>query len=264
MISCSFNSFRIFGHYISARFQIIWRPNLWLVSCTALISFLEFIILQISLSFLLYCCHLLLILCLSSCHSPLSSPLPKREAPDLSAPAFPSFHPFILSFLHEICAASTLSSPWTMLSSTRSIRDSLHPFPPLRLKNFLTWDSAQPLLPCNGPKNNLSQSYKLTVVLSVFTNPDRYAPSILGSPILNSLFVATDMELPSSSVTVPATSEPIQSPQTIPTQTPQLFGSRKFELHDDPATSHSVEHIPGVLEGKALTIAVCAAAWNSG
>uniref|UniRef100_A0A8C1V6H5 Sema domain, transmembrane domain (TM), and cytoplasmic domain, (semaphorin) 6D, like n=1 Tax=Cyprinus carpio TaxID=7962 RepID=A0A8C1V6H5_CYPCA len=65
----------------------------------------------------------------------------------------------------------------------------------------------------------------------------------------NSLFVATDMELPSSSVTVPVTSEPIQSPQTIPTQIPQLFGSRKFVLHDDPATSHSVEHIPGVLEG---------------
>ncbi|XP_026087122.1 semaphorin-6D-like isoform X3 [Carassius auratus] len=58
-----------------------------------------------------------------------------------------------------------------------------------------------------------------------------------------------DMELPSSSVTVPVTSEPIQSPQTIPTQIPQLFGSRKFVFHDDPATSRSVEHIPGVLEG---------------
>ncbi|XP_056098878.1 sema domain, transmembrane domain (TM), and cytoplasmic domain, (semaphorin) 6D, like isoform X3 [Rhinichthys klamathensis goyatoka] len=58
-----------------------------------------------------------------------------------------------------------------------------------------------------------------------------------------------DMELPSSSVTVPASSEPIQSLQTIPTQTPQLFGSRKSVLRDDPATSHSVEPIPGVLEG---------------
>uniref|UniRef100_A0A671LSR8 Semaphorin-6D-like n=1 Tax=Sinocyclocheilus anshuiensis TaxID=1608454 RepID=A0A671LSR8_9TELE len=67
--------------------------------------------------------------------------------------------------------------------------------------------------------------------------------------LINILFVATDMELPSSSVTVPATSEPIQSPQTIPTQIPQLFGSRKFVLQDDPATSRSVEHIPGVLEG---------------
>uniref|UniRef100_A0A8C0YJ87 Semaphorin 6D n=1 Tax=Cyprinus carpio carpio TaxID=630221 RepID=A0A8C0YJ87_CYPCA len=65
----------------------------------------------------------------------------------------------------------------------------------------------------------------------------------------NSLFVATDMELPSSSVTVPTTSEPIQSPQTIPTQIPQLFGSPKFVFNDDPATSRSVEHIPGVLEG---------------
>lgn len=84
------------------------------------------------------------------------------------------------------------------------------------------------------------------------------------APILNSLFVATDMELPSSSVTVPASSEPIQSLQTIPTQTPQLFGSRKSVLRDEPATSHSVEPIPGVLEGKALTRALCAAAWNSG
>uniref|UniRef100_A0A8C2FCI0 Semaphorin-6D-like n=1 Tax=Cyprinus carpio TaxID=7962 RepID=A0A8C2FCI0_CYPCA len=58
-----------------------------------------------------------------------------------------------------------------------------------------------------------------------------------------------DMELPSSSVTVPATSEPIQSLQTIPTQIPQLFGSPKFVFNDDPATSRSVEHIPGVLEG---------------
>uniref|UniRef100_A0A8C1PNK4 Sema domain, transmembrane domain (TM), and cytoplasmic domain, (semaphorin) 6D, like n=1 Tax=Cyprinus carpio TaxID=7962 RepID=A0A8C1PNK4_CYPCA len=59
------------------------------------------------------------------------------------------------------------------------------------------------------------------------------------------------MELPSSSVTVPATSEPIQSPQTIPTQIPQLFGSPKFVFNDDPATSRSVEHIPGVWEIQA-------------
>ncbi|XP_065121112.1 semaphorin-6D isoform X3 [Paramisgurnus dabryanus] len=58
-----------------------------------------------------------------------------------------------------------------------------------------------------------------------------------------------DMELPSSSVSVPVTPEPIQSPQTIPNQTTQHFGSRKFVLHDDPATSHSVEPFPGVLEG---------------
>uniref|UniRef100_A0A8C1A4V2 Semaphorin 6D n=1 Tax=Cyprinus carpio carpio TaxID=630221 RepID=A0A8C1A4V2_CYPCA len=61
----------------------------------------------------------------------------------------------------------------------------------------------------------------------------------------------SDMELPSSSVTVPTTSEPIQSPQTIPTQIPQLFGSPKFVFNDDPATSRSVEHIPGVWEIQA-------------
>lgn len=91
LISCSFNSFRIFGHYISARFQIIWRPNLWLVSCTALIFFLEFIILQISLSFFLYCCHLPL-------HHTIITII--KRAPDLSSPAFPSFHLFMLLFLH--------------------------------------------------------------------------------------------------------------------------------------------------------------------
>lgn len=41
--SCSFNSFSIFGLYISARLQIIWRPHLWLVwSLTPMVSFLEF------------------------------------------------------------------------------------------------------------------------------------------------------------------------------------------------------------------------------
>lgn len=43
LISCSFNSFSVFGHYISARLQIIWRPYLWLVwSFTQMVSFLEF------------------------------------------------------------------------------------------------------------------------------------------------------------------------------------------------------------------------------
>nr|XP_055029408.1 sema domain, transmembrane domain (TM), and cytoplasmic domain, (semaphorin) 6D, like isoform X1 [Misgurnus anguillicaudatus]XP_055029409.1 sema domain, transmembrane domain (TM), and cytoplasmic domain, (semaphorin) 6D, like isoform X1 [Misgurnus anguillicaudatus] len=59
----------------------------------------------------------------------------------------------------------------------------------------------------------------------------------------------SDLELPSSSVSVPVNSELIQSPQTNLTQTTQHFGSRKFVLHDDPATSHSVEPFPGVLEG---------------
>ncbi|XP_055029410.2 semaphorin-6D isoform X2 [Misgurnus anguillicaudatus] len=61
----------------------------------------------------------------------------------------------------------------------------------------------------------------------------------------------SDLELPSSSVSVPVNSEPIQSPQTTPTQTTQHFGSRKFVLHDDPATSHSVEPFPGVWEVQA-------------
>lgn len=43
LISCSFNSFSVFGHYISAWLQIIWRPYLWLVwSFTQMVSFLEF------------------------------------------------------------------------------------------------------------------------------------------------------------------------------------------------------------------------------
>lgn len=40
---CSLNSFSVFGLYISARLQIIWRPHLWLVwSFTQMVSFLEF------------------------------------------------------------------------------------------------------------------------------------------------------------------------------------------------------------------------------
>lgn len=121
LISCSFNSFRIFGHYISARFQIIWRPNLWLVSCTALIFFLEFIILQISLSFFLYCCHLPL-------HHTIITII--KRAPDLSSAAFPSFiHSCFCSCMDMCCLHLIIS-----LSSSHSIRDSLHPFPPLRLK----------------------------------------------------------------------------------------------------------------------------------
>nr|XP_055029410.1 sema domain, transmembrane domain (TM), and cytoplasmic domain, (semaphorin) 6D, like isoform X2 [Misgurnus anguillicaudatus] len=61
----------------------------------------------------------------------------------------------------------------------------------------------------------------------------------------------SDLELPSSSVSVPVNSELIQSPQTNLTQTTQHFGSRKFVLHDDPATSHSVEPFPGVWEVQA-------------
>ncbi|XP_017539770.1 sema domain, transmembrane domain (TM), and cytoplasmic domain, (semaphorin) 6D, like isoform X2 [Pygocentrus nattereri] len=55
-----------------------------------------------------------------------------------------------------------------------------------------------------------------------------------------------DMELPAPSVTPSATSGPVESPQTIPSLPPTLFGSRKFVLRDDPDTSQS---FPGVLEG---------------
>ncbi|KAJ8247850.1 hypothetical protein GJAV_G00251220 [Gymnothorax javanicus] len=58
----------------------------------------------------------------------------------------------------------------------------------------------------------------------------------------------SDVELSSPSVTTVA-SDRIQSPQIIATQTTELFGSRKFVLQDDPATSHSFESLPGVLDG---------------
>ncbi|XP_062405361.1 sema domain, transmembrane domain (TM), and cytoplasmic domain, (semaphorin) 6D, like [Sardina pilchardus] len=57
----------------------------------------------------------------------------------------------------------------------------------------------------------------------------------------------SDMELSSPSVT-PVASGPIDSPKIIATQTPELFGSRKFVLQDDPAT-HSFDSFPGVPEG---------------
>lgn len=65
LISCSFNSFSVFGHYISARLQIIWRPYLWLVwSFTQMVSFLEF---------------------------------------SISNPVFPPLPPFISSYLNATC-----------------------------------------------------------------------------------------------------------------------------------------------------------------
>ncbi|XP_018619361.1 semaphorin-6D isoform X2 [Scleropages formosus] len=57
-----------------------------------------------------------------------------------------------------------------------------------------------------------------------------------------------DMELVSPSVTTVARG-PIESPQIIASQKPEPFGSRKFVLQDDPATSHSFESLPGVPEG---------------
>ena len=66
------------------------------------------------------------------------------------------------------------------------------------------------------------------------------------------------MELSSPSVT-PKASEPIDSPKIIATQKPELFGSRKFVLQDDPATSHSFDSFPGVPEGKGE---LCSAEWS--
>ncbi|XP_035274414.1 sema domain, transmembrane domain (TM), and cytoplasmic domain, (semaphorin) 6D, like isoform X2 [Anguilla anguilla] len=57
----------------------------------------------------------------------------------------------------------------------------------------------------------------------------------------------SDVELSSPSVTTAASGR-TQSPQIIATQTPEPFGSRKFVLQDDPATSHSFDSLPGVWE----------------
>ncbi|XP_006628709.1 semaphorin-6D isoform X1 [Lepisosteus oculatus] len=58
----------------------------------------------------------------------------------------------------------------------------------------------------------------------------------------------SDMELSSPPVTTMA-SGPIESPQIIDSQKPELFGSRKFVLQDDPATSRSFDSLPGVPKG---------------
>uniref|UniRef100_A0A8C3AIW9 Semaphorin 6D n=1 Tax=Cyclopterus lumpus TaxID=8103 RepID=A0A8C3AIW9_CYCLU len=70
---------------------------------------------------------------------------------------------------------------------------------------------------------------------------------------VNNLFVTTDMEFSSTPVTVHP-SGPIHPPVLIPTQSPssgpdpELYGSG-FVLQDDPATSHSLDSIPGGQEG---------------
>lgn len=72
---------------------------------------------------------------------------------------------------------------------------------------------------------------------------------------VNNLFVITDMEFSSAPVTVQP-SGPIHPPLLIPTQSPssgpgpELYGSG-FVLQDDPATSNSLDSIPGGREGKA-------------
>lgn len=72
---------------------------------------------------------------------------------------------------------------------------------------------------------------------------------------INNLFVTTDMEFSSAPVTV-RPSGPILPPVLIPTPSPssgpgpELYGSG-IVLQDDPATSTSLEYIPGGHEGKA-------------
>lgn len=88
---------------------------------------------------------------------------------------------------------------------------------------------------------------------------------------VNSLFVTTDMELSSTSFTdqpsgpihppVPPVLTPTLSPHPglgpgerpglgPGAGSPDLYGSG-FVQQDDPATSHSLESLPGGLEGKA-------------
>ncbi|XP_066557491.1 semaphorin-6D isoform X2 [Amia ocellicauda] len=57
-----------------------------------------------------------------------------------------------------------------------------------------------------------------------------------------------DMKLSSPTVTTVA-SGLIESPQIIGSQKPELSGSRKFVLQDDPGTSHSFDSLPGAPKG---------------
>lgn len=78
---------------------------------------------------------------------------------------------------------------------------------------------------------------------------------LLSVRFVNNLFVTTDMEFSSAPVTVQP-SGPIHPPVLMPTQSPssgpgpELYGSG-FVQQDDPATSHSLDSIPGGHEGKA-------------
>ncbi|MBN3296341.1 SEM6D protein, partial [Amia calva] len=58
----------------------------------------------------------------------------------------------------------------------------------------------------------------------------------------------SDMKLSSPTVTTVA-SGLIESPQIIGSQKPELSGSRKFVLQDDPGTSHSFDSLPGAPKG---------------
>lgn len=84
--------------------------------------------------------------------------------------------------------------------------------------------------------------------------------------LLTSLFVITDMEFSSAPVTVHPNG-PIHPPVLMPSQSPssgpgpELYGSG-FVLQDDPATSHSLDSIPGVQEGKACREATSMLHWS--
>lgn len=87
--------------------------------------------------------------------------------------------------------------------------------------------------------------------------PTNWDNSMLYTPaqLVNRLFVTTDMAFSSAPVTVQP-SGPIQPLVLIPSQSPssgprpELYASG-FVLQDDPATSHSLNSLPGGPEGKA-------------
>ena len=82
------------------------------------------------------------------------------------------------------------------------------------------------------------------------------------APFVNNLFVTTDMDFSSAPVTAGLPSGPILPPVLIPTQSPgsgpdpDAFGSGHV-LQDDPATSHSLDSVPGGHEGKAMQSGSC-------
>uniref|UniRef100_A0A8C6MIL8 Semaphorin 6D n=1 Tax=Nothobranchius furzeri TaxID=105023 RepID=A0A8C6MIL8_NOTFU len=81
---------------------------------------------------------------------------------------------------------------------------------------------------------------------------DCHGMNLISMPLIL-LFVTTDMEFSTAPVTVQP-SEPILPPVPIPSKSsssepgPELYGSG-FPLQDDPATSHTLNSIPGGQEG---------------
>lgn len=111
-------------------------------------------------------------------------------------------------------------------------------------------------LPKVNCENDFSDTNLKTYPLPMLaTGDDNSMLYPLSAHFVNNLFVTTDMEFSSAPVTVQP-SGPIHPPVLIPTQSPssghgpELYGSG-FVLQDDPATSHSLDSIPGGREGKA-------------